>query len=254
MYLFFDIDGTLTNRSTGQIVPSAKLTIKKLIHNGHVVSIVTGRAHYKAVGIAQELGIRYIISNGGAALSIDGRVVYNKPLDRDKSIQLCNEAHNLGYGVLVANEDNENVIMFDRRFIEQVGKRKEPTHYIFKEKGSFEEIDSFYKIYLSVLKHEEHQLTLLDSLPHLRFTGDYLMYQHDKKDQGIVEMIKYIGGNLDEIVVFGDDVNDLVMFKKEWCCIAMGNSCPELKEKATFVTKDNVDDGIEYACQYFGWI
>jgi hypothetical protein len=34
----------------------------------------------------------------------------------------------------------------------------------------------------------------------------------------------------------------------------MGNACDELKEKADFVTKENIDDGIEYACQYHGWI
>ena len=44
------------------------------------------------------------------------------------------------------------------------------------------------------------------------------------------------------------------MFQKQWTCIAMGNACDELKQKATFVTKDNTDDGIQYACQYFGWI
>lgn len=34
----------------------------------------------------------------------------------------------------------------------------------------------------------------------------------------------------------------------------MGNACDELKNKATFITKKSVEDGIEYACQYFGWI
>ena len=29
-YFFFDIDGTLTNKQTGELIPSAKTTIKKL--------------------------------------------------------------------------------------------------------------------------------------------------------------------------------------------------------------------------------
>ena len=29
-YLFFDIDGTLTNRATGEIVPSAKEALQRL--------------------------------------------------------------------------------------------------------------------------------------------------------------------------------------------------------------------------------
>jgi len=49
-YFFFDIDGTLTDRQTNQIVPSAQLALNQLQEKGHFVAIATGRAHYKAVG------------------------------------------------------------------------------------------------------------------------------------------------------------------------------------------------------------
>ena len=37
-YLFFDIDGTLTDRSTGEIVPSAREALTRLEENGHLRS------------------------------------------------------------------------------------------------------------------------------------------------------------------------------------------------------------------------
>lgn len=83
---------------------------------------------------------------------------------------------------------------------------------------------------------------------------EYLTYQHDAKDEGIYKMLKRVGGQIEDVVVFGDDYNDLVMFKKEWTNIAMGNACDALKSQATFVTKASSEDGIEYACQHFGWI
>ena len=49
-YLFFDIDGTLTNRATGGIVPSAKEALQRLEENGPLtvftpaVSILQQRA------------------------------------------------------------------------------------------------------------------------------------------------------------------------------------------------------------------
>ena len=67
-------------------------------------------------------------------------------------------------------------------------------------------------------------------------------------------MVEKVGGQIEDVVVFGDDYNDLVMFHSQWTSIAMGNACDELKAKADFVTKTNVEDGIQYACQYFGWI
>ena len=47
-YFFFDIDGTLTDRKTGKIVPSAQVALNELQKAGHFVAIATGRAHYKA--------------------------------------------------------------------------------------------------------------------------------------------------------------------------------------------------------------
>ena len=46
-YFFFDIDGTLTDRYTGKIVPSAAHAVQKLEEAGHFVAINTGRAHYR---------------------------------------------------------------------------------------------------------------------------------------------------------------------------------------------------------------
>ena len=63
-----------------------------------------------------------------------------------------------------------------------------------------------------------------------------------------------INGSLTDVVVFGDDYNDLVMFDSIWTNIAMGNACKELKDKATFVTKSNIEDGILYACEKMDWI
>ena len=60
--------------------------------------------------------------------------------------------------------------------------------------------------------------------------------------------------DLKDVVVFGDDTNDEVMFDPQWTSIAMGNATESLKEKADFVTKANIEDGIQYACKKFGWI
>ena len=67
-------------------------------------------------------------------------------------------------------------------------------------------------------------------------------------------MIDLVHGNLEDVVVFGDAVNDLVMFDPRWLSIAMGNGDERLKQKADYVTAANTDDGILKACRHFGWI
>lgn len=253
-YFFFDIDGTLTDKATGILVPSAIKTIQSLQEKGHFVCIATGRAYYKTIQIAKTAGIHHIVSNGGAALTIDDKLLENKPLDHQKAVALCEEAQALGYGVLVSTQDNEDVTMINDDFIRQVGFRQEPTRYFLDKTLTYQAIKDIYKIYIAIDESDESKLSLKNSLGHIRFMKQYLTYQHDAKDEGIKRMIEKVGGQLEDVVVFGDDYNDLVMFKDSWTCIAMGNSCEELKEKATYITKDNIDDGIEYACRHFGWI
>ncbi|WP_041139633.1 HAD-IIB family hydrolase [Beduini massiliensis] len=253
-YFFFDIDGTLTNKVSGELIPSAKKTIHLLQENGHFVCIATGRANYKTKAFAKHAGIHHIVSNGGAALTINDVLLKNSPLDHKKAISLCCEAEKAGFGILIAIDDNIDVRMKNMRFIEQAGFRQEPTRYFLDLNQPYEEYENIYKIYIAVPKAKENNLSLINTLGHIRFADDYLTFQHDRKDQGIMEMMEQVKGNLKDVVVFGDDYNDLVMFQDGWTKIAMGNACDALKKKATFVTKANTDDGIEFACRHFGWI
>lgn len=45
-------------------------------------------------------------------------------------------------------------------------------------------------------------------------------------------MVEHLGGDVKDVVVFGDEKNDLSMFIPEWTSIAMGNGIDELKKKA----------------------
>lgn len=79
------------------------------------------------------------------------------------------------------------------------------------------------------------------------------MFQADEKKDGILKMLEYAGGSPENTVVFGDDYNDLCMFDEKFYCVAMGNACDALKEKADYVTEKNIEDGIYKACEKHGW-
>ena len=252
-FFFFDIDGTLTIKETGKVVSSALEAIDKLKAEGHFVAIATGRAAYKAIPMLEICHMDHMVCNGGAGIVINHELVENEPLDKQKAVRICQQAEQLGYGVLVAIDNSIKVVMKNDLFQKQVGERHEPTIYEYME-GDYEDLDSIYKIYISIPKEKEHELTLKDTLGNMRFHEDYLMYQHDKKDIGIKRILELCGGKDEDVVVFGDDTNDFAMFKDEWYKVAMGNACDELKEKADFVTKENKDDGILYACVKNNWI
>jgi Cof subfamily protein (haloacid dehalogenase superfamily) len=252
-YFFFDIDGTLTDHRTKEIVPSAQEALHKLLLAGHFVGIATGRAHYKAVDFMNEIGLKNMVCCGGAGLVIDGELVQNLPLDLIKAKAILQEAEQLGYGILLMLDDSINVYAKNNLFREQVGSRKEPTTSIIDSALDFEALGSIYKIYISIPREDENLLTLKETLGYLRFEPEYLMFQYDQKNQGILDMMSHLDAPLNDVVVFGDDYNDLVMFDSTWMNIAMGNACLELKNKASYITDSNVEDGVYKACEYFGW-
>lgn len=252
-YFFFDIDGTLTDRETGKIVPSAAEAIKKLKQAGHFVSIATGRAYYKADNFRRESGFDHMVCNGGHGIVYEGELRENRPLDFDKAKAVYDEAISLGYGVFAAIDDSPKVYANSFCFYEQAGKRKEPTTYIIDENFDPSDVRAIYKMYVSIPEQEENRLTLKDTLGNLRFEKPYLMFQPDEKKEGILRMLEYANGKAEDVVVFGDDYNDLVMFDERFYCVAMGNGCEALKKKADYVADKNVEDGIYKTCQVHGW-
>lgn len=253
-YFFFDIDGTLTDRQTNLVVPSAQRALDELQANGHFVAIATGRAHYKAVPMMQHLGLHQMVCAGGGALVLDDQLIVNQPLDTMKARKILQQADSLGIGFLVSLSDSPDVYAPNNLFREQVGERQEPTIYHIDPALTIDTLDTIFKIYLALPKGSTKQLPDQDLLPHLHYVPDYLLYQFDQKDVGILRMMNHLQAPLEDVVVFGDDVNDLVMFDPRWTSIAMGNATASLKVKADFVAKANVEDGIYDACQQFGWL
>lgn len=252
-YFFFDIDGTLTDNKTKQIVPSALAAVRRLEAAGHFVSLATGRANYKAEPFRKKHDFRNMVCNGGHGIFFDGELRENKPIDREKAIAVYREALALGYGVLVAIDDSEKVYANSFKFYETAGIRREPTTYIIDEHFDPANEEKIYKLYVGIPKEEEERLTLRDTMGHLRFQWEYLMFQPDAKHEGILRMLEYAGGNAEDVVVFGDDYNDLVMFDDRFYRVAMGNACDALKEKANYIAEKNVEDGIYKACAAHGW-
>lgn len=253
-YLFFDIDGTLTDNATHKVVKSAAWTLKQLEKEGHFVAIATGRAHYKTVSFTDSLGLYNLVCCGGGCLVKDGTMIVNEPLPLDGAKELLRKADKIGLGWILMLDDSDKVYMNSYRFLEQAGLRTELTTYIYDPNLNYEDLDVIYKIYFSCDDACVKENPWLESLGLLRMGDDYVVIQHDAKNAGIRNMMKYLDAPLEDVVVFGDGKNDLVMFDPLYTSIAMGNGNEKLKEKADFVTKKNIEDGIYYACKTLGYI
>ncbi|MEG1461991.1 MAG: HAD hydrolase family protein, partial [Anaerorhabdus sp.] len=76
------------------------------------------------------------------------------------------------------------------------------------------------------------------------------LVEPDDKYKGIKKMVEFLGGQEEDIIVFGDGMNDIKMFEKAAFSVAMGNAEEELKKLASYITDDADSDGIYNACRH----
>ena len=253
-FFFFDIDGTLACGTPGnQHIPeSAKVALAKLREEGHFLAIATGRSYAMAHGHMVELGFENMVSDGGNGITIDGELIAIKPLDYDKCVALINECKEKNFIWAFSPNNSQVRLAPDERFYEFTKDTYMKT--VVKEDLDPLNYRKIYKVYIACEDPEEEQLEMLKQLPWCRYHKEYLFVEPADKSVGIKAIVDHFGGDYKDVVVFGDEKNDLSMFIDEWTSVAMGNAIDALKAKATYVTDDVDKDGIYKACVHFGWI
>ena len=251
-YLFFDIDGTLTEEGYGNMaVPaSARLALEKLRAAGHFLCIATGRSQAMAYDYMRELGFDNMVSDGGNGLTIEGAFLGVEPLDHDACVALVRECDELGFPWALQPDNSCVRSAPDERFTQasrdvymgaQVVPGLDPAA-----------CETIYKVYIACEEPNERQLKTLSALPWARFHKSYFFVEPTDKARGIRQVMDHFHAPYADAVVFGDASNDLSMFVDDWTKVAMGNAVPELKARADYVTTHVSDNGIYNACEALG--
>lgn len=253
-YFFFDIDGTLLTAQYSAIIcpESTKEALKQLKANGHFIAIATGRSQARAEEVRKMLEIENMVSDGGNGITLNNQLIEIEPLDYDCCLALIDECKKKNFIWALSFDNSPIRYAPDERFYAV-------TQDTYMETKIIENLDprnysEIYKIYIACLDQEEKALESLNALPWCRFHPEYLFVEPCDKAKGIKKMLHMVGGKEEDVVVFGDQKNDLSMFSDEWTSIAMGNAVDELKAKASYITDDVDKDGIWKACKHFGWI
>ncbi|MCO7126449.1 HAD family hydrolase [Sporolactobacillus shoreicorticis] len=71
-----------------------------------------------------------------------------------------------------------------------------------------------------------------------------IMAQNVSKSHAVAALCKKMNLSMDSVMSFGDDWNDLDLFKTCGYSVAMGNAVPDLKKYASMTTASNDEDGV----------
>lgn len=70
-----------------------------------------------------------------------------------------------------------------------------------------------------------------------------------QKGPALKEFIESHGYTMDEVIAFGDSLNDLSMMEMDFHTVAMANADEEIKQAAKYMTKSNEEEGVAWAIE-----
>lgn len=242
--LFFDVDGTLYN-SEKKLPNSSKQAIWQAKENGHEIAIATGRSPFMIAPLLQELAIDTYVTFNGQFVVHNGEVIHKGGVDRTILSKI----------IAFGNERNEPFVFIDdKQMVASIDDHPFIRESIHSLKFPYPYIDANYylanEVYQTLIFVEEHQdhfyrhaFPEVDFVRWHRYSCDILP-KYGSKAKGIELLLNKIGKTKEDIIVFGDGLNDVEMFKFSTISVAMGNSHERVKEIATHIAGHVDEDGL----------
>ena len=229
-----DLDGTLL-ASDGHISDRSRNILNKVIKDGAKVSIATSRNLFafdqRVAGV--DFSIPVILNTGGCIYNCQTRhydVISDIPFDRVlqlKKILDENEIASFIYGLV----DEELYLLYEGLF-------DEADQAYIKKRGSYEKTKRILDLSASV---DGIKATITKDI----YTGNYFIEiceESVSKASAILKLKEMY--DIDEIVAFGDNVNDVEMLELSDRCYVPENGLPQIREMADMVIEKNDLDSV----------
>ena len=244
-----DFDGTLL-RDDKTISENTKNILKLYKDLGYLIVGVTARTLKSAKDVIPLDIFNYLIINNGVSIyNVDSNeMIYQGNIDKDTAKAITEE---------IESFCEQIDYVTDNMYYIYINKKNSNLDFI-RDISSIEEIDepvarmnAFLKDIDKVKDYYELISTKYDNV------NCFIMQDSDSINKWLVinpkgvnkantlnELGKIENISLDEMIFFGDGLNDLEVIAEVGLGVAMGNALEEIKEKAREVTETNNEDGI----------
>lgn len=260
-----DIDGTLVTDDK-RIMPRTVAALKEARKRGIYVVLCSGRPVSGIEDYLNELGLisdnDYAITfNGARAMNVgQHEVVFENGLKDTECTQLVKVATHLGIKsqivtlnseIYVTNQDISQYSVMDAfythmalryRAIDQLPQRMDAAKFMW--------VDDPEKIAAQI---DQIPAKMRQKYAIVRSAPWFLEFNNAQATKGnaVLELADHLKIKRNEIVIAGDENNDLSMFEQIPFSIAMGNGNARIKKLGTIVTADNNHDGLGIALENY---
>lgn len=280
--LALDLDGTTLN-SYGEIPDANRQAIRAAEERGVLVTIATGRRFRDAQPVGIDLGLNApLITHNGALIKYaeSEETVVCSLLSTATSLEVVRVGKDFGGDALVSIDPHgQGTLLYDRvsednlplkkylrwsedlhggeagrlgvehvESLEHVIPENEIVHISFS--GTCEAMSAM----MSVLGRElGNTVTLLPTIyPQWDFTLIDILPPDASKGHGVAELAAINRLTSNNVMVIGDNFNDLEMLEYAGTAVVMGNAAPKLLERPEFYTTlSNDESGVAVAIERF---
>lgn len=257
-----DLDGTLLN-SAGKLTGFSEKNLSNLISDGLLFSISTARTAATVLDMFKNIKLNTPISlmNGVSIFdTLSGKSVVNRSIDKKAaeqivSIYLKHNKHPMLYfdkgeylEIVYTEIDNKHQEEYiNDRNSKKFKKFRKISEYNLDIDNELLYIVSFDKP--SELEAIHNEISCIDGVVSCFYADNYtdcnfLETMNSKVSKGVAaETIKKLTG-ADRIIAFGDNLNDIPLFRVADESYAVFNAHEELKKIATDVIKSNDEDAV----------
>ncbi len=252
--VFFDIDGTLIDHGHGSVVPaSTTATLCALRRKGVKLFVATGR--YPDFldyinGIFPFDG--FVLMNGQLVMDREGQVLHRMP-HRSEAIEALQKLQEKDPFPCVILEEKESFCFSEDP---EIAKHYSHNGVSFPPRYDSARLKSHPVLqFLAYMPWEERDR--LSPIPYIRPVsagGNIIdvIPEGGGKEKGIAAAAAHYGFSREEIMVVGDNLNDIDMLRWGGVGVAMGNGVEKAKAAADYVTTPIDKDGIKNAMLHFG--
>lgn len=257
--VFLDIDGTLVNYNTGMRKPldSTLEALNKLRENGDYYIISTARAKSYLPKEIVDLEPHGIILSNGSHIEINEEVIYNKHFSEEQLNNLIKLFKNMSGQYFVQSQEHIYVSDINNPLVKEHISLFNMPMECMRGIDTLEE-DLINQICV-VFKNKE-DLLACEKMLSSEFIADVYMDLNNRMDillkgsskgHAVKFICEYLNIDFKDTYAFGNDINDIEMFKAVKYGIAMGNSEEIVKKNAYYITEDVHNDGIYNALKKY---
>ncbi len=255
----FDLDGTLLSPNA-TILDSSKKAIQKARQKGIKVFFVTGRHHTAVRPYYAEIGLDtpVVCCNGTYLYDFkNDEVLEGKPLSAAQASQIIQDAQALNIHTAVYFRDAMTYEELNPHFakllkwVESCPEDVRPdVHQLESFQQEIAKGTTIWKVLISDPDLDKMQ-NFVKKLPLDQFSAEWSWVDRvditsagNSKGAMLAKLLEREGIDPKNVIAFGDNFNDISMLELVGLGIAMGDSEPEIKQKADKTIGSNSEDSI----------